>query len=96
MSGIVCNVYRSPKKAETYLYLDKQQGMECVPEALLASFGTPQLVFTLIMTPDKKLARVSGERVWQQLQTAGYFLQMPPPPDTEHQAIHQHNHKLPG
>ncbi|HEY7776237.1 MAG TPA: YcgL domain-containing protein, partial [Kineobactrum sp.] len=57
----VCQIFRSPRKAEMYLYVDKQRGLEDVPEALLASFGDPQPVMVLLLKPERRLARVAGE-----------------------------------
>lgn len=76
---ILTQIYKSPRRDETYLYVDKQRGLSVVPEALLNTFGTPQEVMLLMLTPDKKLARVQAADVCRQLLAQGYYLQMPPP-----------------
>ena len=38
---IICSIYRSKKKDEMYLYVDKTKALSLVPEALLVMFGKP-------------------------------------------------------
>jgi uncharacterized protein len=75
---LLCQVYRSPRKPEMYLYVDKARGLEDVPEALLAQFGEPEERMVLVLTPEKKLARASTADVLDQIKTKGFYLQMPP------------------
>jgi len=75
----ICSIYKSPRKNEMYLYVLKADALSRVPEALLAVFGTPQLCFDLILTPEKKLAREEIQQVLENLDKQGYHLQMPPP-----------------
>ncbi len=78
----ICSVYRSPKKDEMYLYVDKQQGLSEVPEALLDRFGEPVLVMTLLLSKDKPLARANVEKVLSDITEKGFYLQMPPARDS--------------
>lgn len=73
-----CSVYKSPKKQEMYLYVDRKAGVDNLPEALLGLFGTPEHVLDLILTPEKKLARVEAEKVLGEIEEKGFYLQMPP------------------
>jgi len=73
-----CVVYKSIKKEGYYMYLDAQKQLEDVPENLLALLGTLEKVMDLELTPDKKLAQASVSNVIAQLQSQGYYLQMPP------------------
>ena len=75
---IKCDIYKGNKKAEMYLYVDSEQGLETVPEALMASFGELELVMSLALTKTQKLARVDIISVIQALKDNGYYLQMPP------------------
>ena len=61
-----------------YLYVDSEQGLETIPEALIASFGELELVLSLQLTKTRKLAQVDVVTVIQALNDNGYFLQMPP------------------
>ncbi len=94
MNGVICCVYRSSKKDETYLYVDKSRGLEKVPEALLQLFGEPKSVITMLLTAERKLARADAKKVLAALQEQGYYLQMPPASETYMQEINKHNDKL--
>lgn len=79
MTSLV-SIYKSPKRAEMYLYLYNSASVEkTVPEALLRAFGKPKHVFDLLLTPAKKLARADTASVLQALSDTGYYLQLPPP-----------------
>jgi uncharacterized protein YcgL (UPF0745 family) len=82
MSKVLCDVYKSRKKDETYLYVARRDGMSQVPDELKELFGEAELALTMIMTPDKQLARTDGARVLQQIDEQGYYLQLPPPRET--------------
>lgn len=75
---LLCEIYRSSRKEEMYLYVDKRQGLTEVPEALLERFGKPVLTLTLVLTPEKTLARVKSSDVMAAIRDKGFYLQMPP------------------
>lgn len=75
---VICEVFKSSRKDEMYLYVDKHQGLSEVPEALLEHFGKPVAVFTLLLTADKPLARVNAADVLAAIAGQGYYFQMPP------------------
>lgn len=95
---IICQIYRSPKEEGMYLYVKKEEGLSKVPDELLKLFGTPQPAMVILLTPDKKLARVSVDKVAESLETQGYYLQMPPrnEQDPEMQSMRAKNSKLSG
>ncbi|TXH97473.1 MAG: hypothetical protein E6Q75_04745 [Rheinheimera sp.] len=74
-------IYKSPKKPETYLYVLRRDDFSQVPPALLATFGTPQLVTVLDLTSRATLAGADLVKVRQMLTDHGYYLQLPPPPE---------------
>ena len=74
----LCKVYRSDKKAETYLYLASDREFGDLPEELQRSFGEPAFVMQIALTPDRKLARVDVVSVLDSLEKDGYYLQLPP------------------
>lgn len=76
-------VYKSPRKDEMYLYVDRQEDLKRVPEALMAQFGSPQSVMVIPMTPERKLARADAAEVLASIQEQGFYLQMPPPKTDE-------------
>lgn len=73
------SIYKSPRRAETYLYVPRVDGLKNVPEALLDQFGAPVLVTHLLLATDRKLARANAARVLEEIANAGFYLQMPPP-----------------
>ncbi|ARU57388.1 hypothetical protein OLMES_3348 [Oleiphilus messinensis] len=75
---LICSVFRSSKKDEMYLYVDKKQGIKNLPEALMTVFGEPRHVFDMLLTEDKKLARVEAKQVLADIREKGFSLQMPP------------------
>lgn len=78
---LICEIFKSPRKDEMYLYVDKTEGMERVPEALLEVFGHPVSVTTMLITPEKKLARAEADKVMKEIRANGFYLQMPPAKD---------------
>ena len=74
----LCKIYRSGRKAETYLYLRHDLDFSDLPGELQASFGEPAFVMQLALTPARKLSRVDTARVIQALEDPGFFLQLPP------------------
>lgn len=74
----ICSIYKSPRKNEMYLYVDKREALERVPEGLLTVFGTPRHAFDLVLSPERKLAREDIHQVLENIEKQGYHLQMPP------------------
>lgn len=73
-----CWIYRSDKKDEMYLYVDKQDDFGHIPQALMDLFGTPTLVMRLELSPQRPLAREDVQQVMNNLRAQGFHLQMPP------------------
>ena len=79
----ICSVYRSSHSDEMYLYVNKAEGLKKVPEALLEKFGKAQHAMSLLLTPERSLARVDVLSVMRELDEKGFYLQMPPPKDLD-------------
>jgi uncharacterized protein YcgL (UPF0745 family) len=77
-----------------YLYVDKKDGLESVPGDLLKRFGKPELAMTLVLTPEKKLARADTQRVLDMIKEKGFYLQLPPRPELDMQELRNKNSKL--
>ncbi len=75
---MLCYVYRSSKKADTYLYLPQKDDFSHLPDALLSVFGKPVFALKFELTPDRKLAAADAEQVLSNLTAQGYYLQIPP------------------
>ncbi|WP_018651947.1 YcgL domain-containing protein [Actinobacillus capsulatus] len=81
MSTNLCAIYKSPKREEMFLYVAKRDQFDSVPEELRQMFGKPQFVMLFNLNGEKQLKRSKNEEVLQAIQTQGFFLQMPPPPE---------------
>ena len=75
---LLCQVYRSPRQQEMYLFVEKARGLVDVPAELLARFGEPQEIMTLLLEPQRKLARADVDEVLASIADKGFYLQMPP------------------
>lgn len=71
-------VYKSLKKADTYLYLAVRDDFGCLPEPLRTQLGGLQFVLEVALTPERKLARENPEVVRHNLAARGFHLQFPP------------------
>lgn len=74
-----CVIYRSPKRDQTYLYVEKKDDFSRVPEALMQGFGKPQLAMLLPLDGSRKLVSADIEKVKTALRDEGFYLQIPPP-----------------
>lgn len=95
---IICQIFRSSKEEGMYLYVKKEEGLARVPEDLLKLFGTPQPAMVILLTPDKRLAQTTAEKVAESLDQKGFFLQLPPRDqlDDEQRCLRALNSKLSG
>lgn len=84
-------VYKSYKKKDSYLFVKQRDQFDDVPEALMAMFGTPELVTIVNLAKRDKLAISDIDKVKQGLTDNGYFLQLPPP---EENLLSQHRQTL--
>lgn len=76
---MLCVIYSSSKKDQTYLYVERKDDFSRVPEELMATFGEPRLVMHLSLDGRKKLAAADIEQVKHLLAEQGFYLQVPPP-----------------
>ncbi|MCL1039105.1 YcgL domain-containing protein [Shewanella submarina] len=78
---MLCAVYKSSRKADTYLFVNKRDCFDDVPEALMEMFGAPQLVMVFPIAQREHLGLADINRVRTELADKGYYLQLPPPPE---------------
>ncbi|MEG3193458.1 YcgL domain-containing protein [Lysobacter sp. D1-1-M9] len=71
-------VYKSLRKAETYVYLAARDDFERVPAPIRQQLGPLQFVLDLALTAERKLARADAAVVRENLATRGFHLQVPP------------------
>lgn len=74
-----CVIYRSSKRDQTYLYVEKKDDFSRVPAELMQGFGQPQLAMMLPLDGSKRLANADLAKVKASLEDQGYYLQVPPP-----------------
>ena len=80
---LLCQVFRSERRAGTYLYTEQGSGCSRVPESLMAIFGEPHPVLTLRLHPGRRLAQADATEVLRAIREQGFYLQMPPLPGSE-------------
>lgn len=73
-----CCIYRSDRKAETYLYLAETHEFDDLPDELRRRFGAPAFVMRLEIEAGTRLARADAAEVLRALERDGYYLQLPP------------------
>lgn len=76
---MICAVYKSSRKAETYLFVTKRDYFDEVPAPLMEMFGTPTLVMLVPLDKRTELGIADISRVKEELSDKGYYLQLPPP-----------------
>lgn len=75
---MLCKIFRSDRKPETYLYLRDDMTFSDLPNELQQHFGPPAFVMQLLLDGKRRLARVDIKRVKVAIEEEGYFLQLPP------------------
>ena len=76
-----CFVYRSQRKADTYVYLRERDAFGLLPAPVAANLGPLHFVIELALSPERKLAREDVNAVMANLAGPGFHLQLPPPPE---------------
>lgn len=83
-----CHIYRSSKKEGMYLYVpspsqalidsNEFDPLQVLPDIMRQAFGRATFVMDLLLSAERKLARVNVLHVMDGLQENGFFIQMPP------------------
>ena len=73
---MLCHIYRSNRKVDTYLYLLDKDDFSVIPEDLLRVFGPPEFSFSFDLTQERKLAKEDSAEVLDNLKNQGYHLQL--------------------
>jgi len=71
------SVFKSSRKADTYVFVRRGQDWDELPEGLRGIFGAPIHSMDLLLTPDRKLARTTGQQVLEAIKEKDFYLQMP-------------------
>ena len=73
-----CFVFKSLRKADTYVYLADREGAGLLPPPLQAALGELAFVMELDLPPGRKLAREDADKVRENLAARGFHIQFPP------------------
>lgn len=71
-------VYKSLKKADTYVYLAARDAFERLPDPLRGQLGALAFVLDVELSGQRRLARENPEVVRGNLATRGFHIQFPP------------------
>ena len=78
---MLCAIYKSSKKQDTYLYVPGRDDFSKVPDTLMATFGRPIFVMIMPLKQDRTLPNVDINKLRQSIKEQGFYLQLPPPPE---------------
>ena len=73
-----CYVYKSSRRADTYLYLAERDGFDILPDGLRRTLGDLRLVLVVDLAQRSRLAQADIGTVRARLEQPGYYLQVPP------------------
>ncbi len=71
-------VYKSLKKADTYLYVAKKDDFSSVPKELMTTFGPPKFVLVANIKKRETFAGLSVGEFEKKFNERGFYLQLPP------------------
>lgn len=83
---MLCEIYKSSKKDEMYLYVastqpgadEQYEPLSVLSDAMKSAFGRATFVMKLELNEERKLARANVLHVMDSIKTKGFFLQLPP------------------
>lgn len=84
---MLCAIYKSLRKEGMYLYVAKRDQFDTVPSELMLVFGKPQFVMLFNLIGEKDLVRADKQEVLAKIESEGFYLQLPPPPENLHTAF---------
>lgn len=73
-----CQIYKGSKKQDHYIYLPEEGDRTKIPDSLLKLLGRLELVMTLELTPQTRLARANPDEILKSCREHGFYLQLPP------------------
>ncbi len=76
-------VYRSRRRAETYVIAPTATPLDELPEALHRQMGELESFMEFELTPNRQLAQAEASAVFAAIERQGFYLQLPPSASTE-------------
>jgi uncharacterized protein YcgL (UPF0745 family) len=77
-----CVVYKSLKQFDYFLFVQKDQDLDRIPDGLKRILGALEKVMELELNENRSLAQADVVAVMRQIEECGYYLQMPPQSDS--------------
>ncbi|MCX8729778.1 YcgL domain-containing protein [Gilliamella sp. B2969] len=71
-----CYIYRSPKKENCYLYLEKENDFSTIPGKVMSIFGSPVLVMKVLLDGKRRFVVGTSDEIEEKIKADGFFLQM--------------------
>ncbi|WP_032092831.1 YcgL domain-containing protein [Necropsobacter rosorum] len=88
---MLCAIYKTKKKDGMYLYVEKRDKFDKLPDALRTAFGTPIFVMLFNLNGEKPLINADKQTVLTQIKQHGFYLQYP---KQEENLLRQHKNAL--
>ncbi len=90
-----CWIYRSSVRDGLYVWLNKEDALDTLPEPVRRQLGAAELAMSIELHPGKKLGQEDPEVVMANLDAQGFHLQMPRniEPDVLQAALDAHKHR---
>jgi len=73
---MLCYIYRSSKKENSYLYIAKENDFSKVPEILMTIFGQPIFAMKVLLDDKRKFVVGTSQEIENKINSDGFFLQM--------------------
>lgn len=73
-------VYKSRRKADTYVFLAERDGFSRMPEAVRQQLGELSFVIEVALDAQRRLAQSDPDLVRANLRAHGFHVQFPPSP----------------
>ena len=87
LESMTVTAWRSPKRADTYLFIPAELPFEELPEALQAQFEGAEAFYTFELDSAREMPQADAQQVLTALRERGFYLQMPPPPSLPEKAV---------
>ncbi|WP_392561679.1 YcgL domain-containing protein [Orbus sturtevantii] len=73
---MLCYIYRSPKKENSYLYIAKENDFSNVPDILMNVFGKPIFAMKVLLDGKRQFTAGTSQEIENKIKSDGFFLQM--------------------
>jgi len=73
---MLCYIYRSSKKENSYLYIAKENDFSKVPDILMTAFGQPIFAMKVLLDDKRKFVVGTSQEIENKINSDGFFLQM--------------------